>query len=193
MNEPTTAVIACHFINDIMGAHGALAAYFRNEIESREVISHAEQLIEGARDRGWPIVWTAVGFRPDGADLDINIPLLAMVHELGCLQWGSPGTDFLPELTPRKHDYVIRNAKVSGFAASPLDALLRSLGVQRVILAGVATNITIESTGRAAGDLGYAVIIAEDACSAADQAAHEASIATFALLGATHTVSQILS
>jgi nicotinamidase-related amidase len=62
-----------------------------------------------------------------------------------------------------------------------------------VVLFGVATNLSVESTGRSAGDLGYRVVIVPDACQAATDQAHEATLASFALLGEVATADDILA
>ena len=51
----------------------------------------------------------------------------------------------------------------------------------------------MESTGRSAGDLGYRVIVVEDACAAADQATHDATIASFGLLGEVASADEVIA
>jgi nicotinamidase-related amidase len=57
----------------------------------------------------------------------------------------------------------------------------------------VATNLSVESTGRSAGDLGYRVVVVEDACAAASTEAHEATIASFGLLGEVASADDVLT
>ena len=59
------------------------------------------------------------------------------------------------------------------------------------MFAGVATNVSVEGTAREAVNLGYRTLIAADACSAASDAAHQASLETFGLLGEVVTVEEI--
>jgi nicotinamidase-related amidase len=51
----------------------------------------------------------------------------------------------------------------------------------------------VESTGRSAGDLGYRVVLVADACEAATDQAHDATLASFALLGEVVTADEILA
>nr|WP_239543172.1 isochorismatase family cysteine hydrolase [Glutamicibacter nicotianae] len=67
-------------------------------------------------------------------------------------------------------DAVITNQQVGGFGTE-LAGLLESGGIGTLLLAGVATNISVESTARAAVDHGFRVVIVEDACSAVAEAA----------------------
>lgn len=54
-----------------------------------------------------------------------------------------------------------------------------------MLLTGVSTNGTVEGTARDAVSLGYRTVLVADACSAADAAAHDATLATFQGLGST--------
>ncbi len=106
---------------------------------------------------------------------------------------GSPGAAVIDQLKPKDRDWVVTNPKVSGFASSDLDERLRTAGITTVVLFGVASNLAVESTGRSAGDLGYRVVLVEDACAAADQAAHDATVGTFGLLGEVATADEVLA
>ena len=68
----------------------------------------------------------------------------------------------------------------------------QGLRPQRLILAGVATNSVVEHTARHAVDMGYAVALAADACSAAHPHLHHAAIENIALLGEVSTVAALL-
>ncbi|GGS56655.1 cysteine hydrolase family protein [Actinokineospora fastidiosa] len=193
LTKSTTAFLACHWENDIAGTDGAFAPFFRAEIERRGVIGVARRLLDGARAAGGQVVYTRVAFQEGHRDLVANIPLLGIVAQQGSLLDGTPATAILDELTPGPGDLVVTNPKVGAFAASDLDERLRAAGIDTVVLFGVATNITIENTGRAAGDLGYRVVVVEDACAAASPEAHEATIASFGLLGEVATADEVLA
>ncbi|MFC5288904.1 cysteine hydrolase family protein [Actinokineospora guangxiensis] len=193
LNKATTAFIACHWENDIAGADGAFAPFFRAEIERRGVIGVAKRLLDGARAAGVSVVYTRVAFQAGHSDLVTNIPLLGVVGQQGSLLDGTPATEILAELAPEPGDTVVTNAKVGAFAASDLDERLRTAGIDTVVLFGVATNLTIENTGRAAGDLGYRVVVVEDACAAGSQEAHDATMASFGLLGEVALADDVLA
>lgn len=182
-NQATTAFLACHWENDVVGADGAFAPFFRAEVERRDVIAVAKRVLDAAHGAGALVVYTRVAFQPGHSDLVTNIPLLGVVAQQGSLLDGTPATEIIDELKPEDGDWNLANPKVSAFASSDLDERLRAAGIDTLVLFGVATNISVESTGRAAGDLGYRVIVVEDACAAADQATHDATIASFGLLG----------
>ena len=193
LNKATTAFLACHWENDVVGADGAFAPFFRAEVERRGVIDVAKRVIDAAHSAGAQVVYTRVAFAEGHSDLVTNIPLLGVVAQQGSLLNNTPATEVIDELKPEADDWDIANPKVSGFAASDLDERLRGAGIDTVVIFGVATNISVESTGRSAGDLGYRVIVIEDACAAADQATHDATIATFGLLGEVASADDVIA
>ena len=139
------------------------------------------------------LVGSRVAFAEAHRDLVTNIPLLSMVLQQQCLLDGTPATEIIDELEPQAEDWVITNTKVSAFASSDFDERLRGAGIDTVVLLGVATNLSVESTGRSAGDLGYRVVIVADACEAATDRAHEASLESFALVGEVATTDEVLA
>ncbi|MNP79579.1 Isochorismatase family protein YecD [compost metagenome] len=66
------------------------------------------------------------------------------------------------------------------------------LGVQRLIVAGVATHSVVENTVREAADLGYDISVASDACSAAAPQMHQAALSSMALIAEITTVADAL-
>ena len=193
LNKSTTALLACHWENDVVGPSGAFAPFYRARLESNGVIGVAKRLIDGARRSGVRVVYTRVAFAEGHRDLVTNIPLLGVVATEQCLLDGTPGTEIIDALEPQADDWIVTNTKVSAFASSDLDRRLRAAGIDTVVLFGVATNLSVESTGRSAGDLGYRVVIVSDACDAATDLAHAATLASFTLLGELATADEVLA
>lgn len=185
-----TAVIAVHMQHDIVAADGAFGGFFAAQAAERDVIGQVGQLLEAARRSGATAVYTRVAWQPGYPDLVANSPLLAMTKQSQCLVEGSAKAEIVPQLTPQDGDVVVTHQRVGGFSASQLDGILRSRGVDTVLFAGVATNASVEGTARQASDLGYRTIIVADACSAADQGSHDASIASLGLLGEITTTAE---
>lgn len=185
-----TAVIAVHMQHDIVAADGAFGGFFAAQAAERDVIGQVGQLLEAARRSGATAVYTRVAWQPGYPDLVANSPLLAMTKQSQCLVEGSAKAEIVPQLSPQDGDVVVTHQRVGGFSASQLDVILRARGVDTVLFAGVATNASVEGTARQASDLGYRTIIVADACSAADQGSHDASIASLGLLGEITTTAE---
>jgi biuret amidohydrolase len=188
-----TAVVAVHLQNDIVGADGAFAPFFRAEIDRTGVLTTIGRVLDGARAAGARVVYTRVAWEPGFGDLSPNSPLLGMVAQNGCLVDGSHGAAIVDELAPRDGDHVVTHKRVGGFSGTTLDVVLRSAGVDTVVFVGVATNASVEGTARAASDLGFRTVVVADACSAGSPAAHDASIESLSLLTEITTADELLA
>ncbi|NMH99541.1 cysteine hydrolase family protein [Pseudonocardia acidicola] len=188
-----TAIIAVHFQNDVITPEGAFGALFAEQAAAAGVVPTTAALQEAARAAGALVVYTRVAFQPGYGDLVGNFPLLAMVGQQGCLVDGTPAAGIVDALAPAEGDIVVTHQRVSGFVGSELDTVLRGRGIDTVMITGVATNISVESTARSAGDLGYRTIVVSDACSAAGPEIHQASLETLGLLGEVATSADVLA
>ncbi|WP_202871720.1 isochorismatase family protein [Kribbella pratensis] len=104
------------------------------------------------------------------------------------------GSSFAAEVVPQPGDLEIVKRTIGAFGRSPLDAELQSRGIANVALAGIATNFGVESTGRAASDLGYETFFITDAMTGLDGAAHEFAVANvFPRIGEVCTTAEYLS
>ncbi|WP_141207772.1 isochorismatase family protein [Streptomyces griseorubiginosus] len=136
-----------------------------------EVLAVAEELATAFRSAGAPVVLVRVQ-RPGVADQP-------------------PGSGLVAGLV-RDGDIEIVKRTIGAFQGTDLDARLREHGVTTLVFGGIATNLGVESTARAAGDLGYDLVFVEDAMAAFTAAEHEASTRLdFPRLGTVVTVDQV--
>jgi nicotinamidase-related amidase len=77
---------------------------------------------------------------------------------------GQPGHEFKPETAPLPDEPVIGKQSNSAFIGTDLEARLRAHGHTALVVAGVITNNSVEATVRMAGNLGFDVRLAADAC-----------------------------
>ena len=83
---------------------------------------------------------------------------------------------------------------MSAFHSSGFERLLRSWGVEQLVLTGVSTNSCVEGTARDAADRGYRCLIVEDGCGAASQRLHDAACENFRrLLGRVDSCDAVLA
>ena len=80
------------------------------------------------------------------------------------------GVEFQPRFAPQNGERLIQKQVPDAFCASGLEAQLREAGIGQLIIVGVATNNSVESTARTAGNLGFDAWVAEDACFTFDKA-----------------------
>ena len=77
---------------------------------------------------------------------------------------GQAGNEFKPEFVPRDGERVIAKHTGSAFVGTEFEKVLRLAGVDTLVMFGVITNNSIETTVRHAGCLGFRVYLVEDAC-----------------------------
>jgi nicotinamidase-related amidase len=92
------------------------------------------------------------------------------------MQEGMEETEYLPGLTPQPHHLVIPKSQPSLFVDTPLDLRLKTMGIDTLVIAGVATDIGVEFNCRHAASLGYYTVVAEDATGSYTKEAHERSL-----------------
>ncbi|MGH9088698.1 MAG: cysteine hydrolase family protein [Acidimicrobiales bacterium] len=128
-----------------------------------------------ARNAGLPVVFVRVAFRPGAPEVSARnkaFAALASSPALGAMGEGDPLTAVHPALDPRPGEVVVTKRRVSAFAGSDLDVVLRSLDVTTVVLAGIATSGVVLSTLRQAADLDFGCTVLSDCCADADDEVH---------------------
>lgn len=105
---------------------------------------------------------------------------------------GSPETQFLPAVEPLPGEIVITKTVSGAFTATNLDAVLRHMEIDWLIIAGFETDECIEATGRVALDLGYLALFAEDASTAYEKNSHDLYMAKHASWGLVRSTQQLL-
>jgi nicotinamidase-related amidase len=188
-----TALLALHYQNEVLHRDGKIRLGVADDARRAGVIAAAGRLLAAARAGGVPVVHVRIAFRADFADVIQNCALFRNVVRSGACVEGSWGAAFHDGLGPLAGEYVIKHSRVNAFHGAPLDEALRLLDTRRLIVAGVATNSVVETTVRHAADVGYAIIVAQDACAASDPALHGASLANMALLAEVLDVEAVVA
>jgi nicotinamidase-related amidase len=100
-----------------------------------------------------------------------NVPVFHIQHDGGPghpLAKGSPGWAHHEAVAPSPGEPVIEKSRHSAFHGTDFDAQLRKRGIDRLIIAGLQTEMCVDSTCRAAVALGYRVVLVADAHSTFD-------------------------
>ena len=82
---------------------------------------------------------------------------------------GQSGNAFKPRVAPRRGETIVAKSVNSAFIGTALEELLSDAGRTTLVVCGVLTNNSVESTVRHAGDLGFRVFVVSDACWAVDK------------------------
>ena len=76
------------------------------------------------------------------------------------------GREVARRLRPEKKDYVVLKPRHSGFFATPLLPLLEELGIRRLVIAGIATNLCVLATAHDASMHHFSIVVLSDCCAA---------------------------
>lgn len=158
----TTALVLIDLQNGIVGLPTA-------PYSGEAVLAKGKALAQRFRAAKAPVVLVNVAFSPDFADalkapVDRPTPRPAGGFPEG---WAE-----LVEGLAEPSDITITKRQWGAFYGTELDLQLRRRGVTTIVLGGIATNMGVESTARAAHEHGYAVVLAEDAMAARSAEMH---------------------
>jgi nicotinamidase-related amidase len=97
-------------------------------------------------------------------------------------------------LGKKESDIEVTKRQWGAFYGTDLELQLRRRGIDTIVLCGISTNIGVESTARNAWELGFNLVIAEDACSAASSEQHQGSMTNiFPRIGRVRSTDEILA
>src|SRR5215472_4113338 len=125
-----------------------------------------------ARSAGLRVIYVTVGFRPGYPEISPRNKTFAAMAGTGRFAAGDPAAQIHPAVAPRDGDVTVTKLRVSAFAGSDLDVLLRSGGIDSLVLTGIATSRVVLSTVRQAADLDYQLTVLADGCLDGDPEVH---------------------
>ncbi len=128
----------------------------------RDVIPRLRKLTEVCRDKGIPVIFTTQAHRQDGSDLGLFAAFRPEMQAKRILFEGTEDVEFYEDIKPEKGDIILTKRKFSALLGTELDSMLRSKGIDTIIIGGVATNMCCESTARDARMMDYKVIFLSD-------------------------------
>lgn len=150
----------------LMTEAGESAEYFE---QVDEILPRIRLLQDSARAHGIPVVHTHLCSRAaDGADMCRSHRLRGWRYEAG-----SKEAEFLPEVAPLPAELVVEKTSSGAFNSGGLEATLRNLGVERLVICGVDTRYCVETTVRDASDRGFDVVLVGDACASKTRELHQ--------------------
>ena len=151
---------------------GGFGAALGNDVSRlRAIIPTVARLLDGFRAAGLPVLHTRECHAPDLSDCPPakrlrGAPSLRIGDPgpMGrILIAGEPGAEILPELAPLPGETVIDKPGKGAFYATNLQQILQARGITQLIVAGVTTEVCVQTTMREANDRGYDCVLAQDA------------------------------
>jgi nicotinamidase-related amidase len=148
------------------------------------IVPRANLLIAAAERAAIPVIWSRHILPPLRYTSGPFLKFLMKKQKVDrpsqlkpTMQQGMEDTQFVDGLAPKGDHLVLEKSQPSLFVDTPLDVRLKAMGIDTLVIAGVATDIGIELTCRHAATLGYYSVVVEDATGAYSAEAHERSLA----------------
>jgi len=135
-------------------------------------LSRLAAAVEAARGAGTWVIYVTIGFRAGHPEVSERNKSSAAIAGTGRFADGDPGSAIHPAIAPTSRDVVVTKRRVSAFTGSDLEVVLRAGGMDRLVLAGIATSGVVLSTLRQAADLDYRLTVLADGCLDADPEVH---------------------
>jgi len=159
LNPQQTALVAIDLQNMLM-------QYKTSPHPVAEVVKTNRQIAEALRARGGLVVWVRVDVN-DFLSLPVDQPMPRRDQPLP-----QELSEIAPSAGRKDGDLVITKRHWGAFPNTGLEEQLRLRGIDTVVLTGISTNVGVESTLRQGTGLGFAFVVAEDACAALDNEEH---------------------
>ncbi len=140
--------------------------------DSAPLIKALTKAIQTARANKMPVIYVVIGFRKGYPEMSPNNKMHAMLKS-GAMSLDSEESYRVhASVAPQPDDIVITKKRVSSFAGSDLEVVLRSLGIKHLVLTGIATSRVVLATLREAADKDFILTVLSDCCADMDEEVH---------------------
>nr|WP_067297301.1 cysteine hydrolase family protein [Marinobacterium profundum] len=162
-----TALLLIGFQNDYFSKDGILHGVIEESSRVSGVLQNTLGLLDIIGDDFGLVVSTPIHFTAGYEELADPVGILKTIKEVGAFKAGCKGSRSIDELKPfgRLITEVPGKRGLNAFSNTQLEDLLRSKGIERLVLAGTVTSICIDSTARHAAELGFRVTVLSDCTS----------------------------
>jgi len=138
----------------------------------KNALKNAEKILEACRNKGYDVIHVKLGAQTDNPRHTAKINrkanfIVPMDAEKG---------EFFEEVKPIKGELVFPKTNGGAFAGTNLDFVLRNMDIQSIIVMGFLTDQCVLATAVYGGDVGYDVLLVEDACAGTTKENHDAVI-----------------
>jgi nicotinamidase-related amidase len=164
IDPKTTAVLSMDFQTAVVSIY----------VKDPDLMVRAAGLLDQARIAGMTVIHVQVGFRPNMPEASPRNRLLSAIKnspQHRQIFEGAAGT-IHASLSPQADDITVVKHRVSAFAGTDLEMILRAKDIDTLVMFGIATSGVVLSTLLEAGDRDYRVIVAGDCCADLDAEGH---------------------
>ncbi|MBI1360017.1 MAG: isochorismatase family protein [Alphaproteobacteria bacterium] len=175
VNPKKTALVLIEFQNDFTTPGGVLHDAVKGVMSKTDMMAKTKKVLDKARSSGVTVMHAPISFAEGYNEISSHpYGILKGVVDGKAFVKGQWGAKISEELAPQKDDIVVEGKRgLDTFASTNLDFMLRSKGIETVVLGGFLTNCCVESTMRSAYENGYEVITLTDCVAATSEEEHD--------------------
>ncbi|MFF2520332.1 cysteine hydrolase [Streptomyces sp. NPDC058086] len=174
LDPARTAIVLIEYQNEFTSDGGVLHGAVADVMQRTGMLANSVAVVDTARRAGVSIMHVPITFAEGYGELTRHpYGILKGVVDGKAFVKGTWGAAIVDELAPVNGDIVIEGKRgLDTFASTNLDFILRSKGIDTIILGGFLTNCCVESTMRTGYERGFRVITLTDCVAATSQEEH---------------------